>query len=812
MSTTDIGNDFRDQVCALLRTKYSDAEVEKRICGTKVDIVFTAAGDVGSRKTFAVECKNYSSPLTKTQLTDIRSCYQPMQDDRRVDEVLIVSRKPLNADANAFMDSWRNAAHHTFDELSERLLGIGRYIEQLALMRPTDETHYVEARIAEKEGIALDLVDEWSCQGAGRGLAIRGSYGQGKTSFANRLAARCAERHLADPAQRIPILHRLGTVVHETRLEALFGAKFTADDLATDFRFGTFEYLNRKGRLLVILDGFDEMKHAMTGADFLANFEQFNRLLVGDAKVVLLGRPNALPTDTEELVFRGKKTVASQEIASSIYQPWLEWRLAYFTPDETRELLSASLTEFVARHTANRNFTYGENFVPHRLEEILFKVPEDLLKRPVHVNIVAELGADPNFNFEGFNEFMLYDHFIREMVARDVKKKARQAIAVEDRLKFQLELAWWAWSRPGTVQGFFLRREIPKTLILGLPDGNAAEQEGKLNEYIVSSLTEEKQAGTLFFGHRSFQEFLVAERARQTVPTPANLRDYSTFLTDDVLGYLRQAPNSDFIFAWYETLRGSAGPFSRRFLGFIAQHSKLVASIRAEGSVKDIARLDPWTVCILALSHSENVEHAMDVKEFMRFAAEVVKKGQSGAAAAATLGMIMVYTSLLEAPFITDIMAALVERCLRRARRGVKGEVGRDSLTFNRGDTDFASTWLSSCVDKKFSQQGEIKPATLEFNLVMLEEHCANQLAVDVRGKSDAREHPLGPFLHVGTIAPVSSEAQKVYNLIDKDLRDAHLKYLQARRPNFSVVEVGYVRRHDGDGLPKAQHASAKNS
>ena len=38
VSTTEVGNVFRDQICTLLRTKYPDAEVERRIDGTKVDM------------------------------------------------------------------------------------------------------------------------------------------------------------------------------------------------------------------------------------------------------------------------------------------------------------------------------------------------------------------------------------------------------------------------------------------------------------------------------------------------------------------------------------------------------------------------------------------------------------------------------------------------------------------------------------------------------------------------------------------------------------------------------------------------------
>ena len=62
-STTEVGNAFRDVVCDLLRTKYPDLRIEKRLSGTKVDIRFTSEGL--AREVWAVECKDYAKPLDK---------------------------------------------------------------------------------------------------------------------------------------------------------------------------------------------------------------------------------------------------------------------------------------------------------------------------------------------------------------------------------------------------------------------------------------------------------------------------------------------------------------------------------------------------------------------------------------------------------------------------------------------------------------------------------------------------------------------------------------------------------------------------
>jgi hypothetical protein len=145
-STTEVGNAFRDLVCDLLRTKYPDLRIEKRLSGTKVDIRFTSEGL--AREVWAVECKDYAKPLDKGYVaSSIFSVYHPMLDKREVDRVLIVSRKGLSPDALEYVESLRGFSHKTYDELAEALVGLKRYIQHLASLRPTDDTEYIEARL-----------------------------------------------------------------------------------------------------------------------------------------------------------------------------------------------------------------------------------------------------------------------------------------------------------------------------------------------------------------------------------------------------------------------------------------------------------------------------------------------------------------------------------------------------------------------------------------------------------------------------------------------------------------------------------------
>ena len=56
-------------------------------------------------------------------------------------------------------------------------------------------------------------------------------------------------------------------------------------------------------------------------------------------------------------------------------------------------------------------------------------------------------------------------------------------------------------------QGSFERDTVPVSFLEGLPNGGATDIETKLTKYLVATLTEEKEAGVLYFAHRSFLEF-----------------------------------------------------------------------------------------------------------------------------------------------------------------------------------------------------------------------------------------------------------------------------------------------------------------
>lgn len=555
MNTTAKGNQFRSHVLDLLRTKYPDASTEIPVSWKNSDIFFTGM-DFGRRVKFAVECKNYEKKLTTSDFQKIISDYQQAFNKQEIDTLLIISKNDVEAASRRLILDTPRVRFLTYNELEDWLVGLRPYITHLANVFTDDDVHayYIEGRFQGHDKNALEVLREWISSDSVNGLAILGGYGVGKSSLAKKLASDQAKRYLDNPAnERMPILLRLGQVVHETELSALFGKEFTALFPVEGYSYKTLMHFNDLGRLLIILDGFDEMKHAMSEADFRSNFREFNKLRGPDAKVLLLGRPSAFTSESSDLLIKGLGSIAGQQYLDEDFPAWQEEKLSFFSRSEAHEFL----TRYLHFTSQKRGEFRSEKIIGERVQEVLSDVHEDIWQRPVQARIVGQLAATNGYSFKNINRFKLYNDFVARVVDRDQEKLARRVIPHESRMLFLEDLAIWAWTRDHSAQGVFKKNEVPQTLFDKLPNGNALDFKSKRSEYLVSSLTEQKDSDVLYFAHRSFQEFLVASSISKT---GANVLDEERFIaickaiTYEVADFLDEVEDNSYLLDLYSSI------------------------------------------------------------------------------------------------------------------------------------------------------------------------------------------------------------------------------------------------------------------
>jgi predicted NACHT family NTPase len=121
------------------------------------------------------------------------------------------------------------------------------------------------------------LIDDWIANpDVQESIAILGSYGTGKSSFARKIAWSYARKFKSGETVRMPLLIELKEFGSHQDLRSLITGYLVNRHRVKNYSYELFRALNREGRFLVIFDGFDEMKLGMTLDALMFNFNEIN--------------------------------------------------------------------------------------------------------------------------------------------------------------------------------------------------------------------------------------------------------------------------------------------------------------------------------------------------------------------------------------------------------------------------------------------------------------------------------------------------------------------------------------------------------
>ena len=405
-----VGDSLRDETANLLSVRFGRPTREDLVMGKKVDLHFIKV-EFGKTTHIFVETKDYAKPLTREQVKGIWADYSGLVDRHQPAFLLLVTRNGLASGAQAYVNAEQsNLRHQTIWELENETLGLADYVRHLAGLFDHDglSQYYIEStgrritygadHVRHASDEAMRLFDElqlWIADDDRRPLAVLGGYGAGKTSLARRLVAMQAQTALADPLARRPVLIRLGELSRYAGIEGLLGGMFTFDFPVDGFNVRRFLDLNAKGRLLIVLDGFDEMKHAMSWADFRHQIADLNRFTGAAAKVVLLGRPSAFTSTDEHFhVLRGLKKWDGGYRRLPDWPDFIEYELSEFTREERSRFIAGYLAHR-ATHGPHAE-TGNRDWIARRVEEVdrLADADPDLFGKPVHAKILVDAELD----------------------------------------------------------------------------------------------------------------------------------------------------------------------------------------------------------------------------------------------------------------------------------------------------------------------------------------------------------------------------------------------------------------------------------
>lgn len=589
------GDSLRDLAADYISTVYGEVKTEQRASGKKVDVYFEKA-DFGSTVRIYVECKDESKNLTRSKVNSIWADYEGILRSNEPASLLLITRVGLSPDGQAYIAEKSNMRHQTIWEIENHTLDLISYQERLSVLFDEDSLsdYYVPARalqahysitnqertVSDEEVNVFEFVKNWvEDSNQKKPIAVLAGYGAGKTSFAKRVASYFSHKALQEPNERRVIYIKLGDLARAATLENLLGGMFTSKHKIPNFDFDRFSSFNNRGRFLIILDGFDEMKHAMSWNDFKYNASELNKLVGENSKILLLGRPSAFMSEEEHLhVLRGIKKTEGFSKRLPNWPEYQELEICEFTQEERRSFIEKYTPIAISQLSSAALQENEENRISQLVR--LSDSEPGVFSKPVHLKILTEIAADPNIDLlsleTDFSKWKLYKLFIDCLIDREMSKTSRKDLSKGQRQEFLRNLCEWLWIDRQAQTSF------------GLASLPFNYEEDELRELLIGAMLEKKDGDNYYFAHRSFPEFILAERIVINIGQPSSHSKNSNMFTDGVQSFLEDGLSADSYIEAFSSLSSASGEFSFQYITFLIENNKSnkpAGDLIAEGSV-----------------------------------------------------------------------------------------------------------------------------------------------------------------------------------------------------------------------------------
>lgn len=545
------GSALRDKIAGLLKCIHADVEVEKSLAITTADVFYIDDSNQLFQKKVAIECKDWKKGLASSDISAIYNLYKPSLDNGEIDHLLIVGEKELSQQPARSTSTLRDVTYVSFERFVFSLMNFSYVLQDniAAYQNHDSAKNFIHTNVKGQDKTLEQAALEWLAS-AENILLTYGGYGVGKTSFSLYFCQLMTQRYRSGEFDRIPIRITLGDLFTKQDLKGVICSSLTGSEggaAVRNFAYNLFIQMNREGYFLLILDGFDEMRHAMTLDDFKFTFEDMAQLFEGKSKTIVLGRPDSFFSAEEE-----------NEVIDAILTNVLgDLKLLRKIEVDLlrRDQVASYLENFLEKKASDPNIERLTQFKDRALQDEF-----DILSRPVQLNMFTSIMSSLATSGAKFSRYDLYFQFIYRFVLRENAKSSRRftadqtsgsALGYSDpRTIFMQNLAWWLLTEK--KENRFKAHEVPSDFI---PQSLRHSRGGDaaLREIIVGSAVEhlgEKRTNAIgtkgpkiyYFPHKSYVEFLVAEFFCREKFSIEMYRTFFRYTNSEILSFIAEGP------------------------------------------------------------------------------------------------------------------------------------------------------------------------------------------------------------------------------------------------------------------------------
>lgn len=490
------GQEFKDLIAELYRLFGFEVKQGQQVKDVNIDL-WVEKRSGGFRFQMMIEC--VESQLGPRQLDALLAKYNSVRSQLPGVGCMVVTTQELSADALIQLDK-SGIRVTTYAELLRSLVPLDQYAMRLIgdfkkwrsdrwqgedwFIRPDVTTDWVR-----KGHRAWQQISAWLGGKRGNLLAMLGDLGTGKSTLASFLAYEMAQAYLADPLRHpAPVLVKLLNVRKEVSLESIiithFSEKLDKQEM-DDFSYSRFEYLVRRGRIVLLFDAFDEMAERVRPLVMRNNLKELIRLSEQGGKVLLTCRTHYFRNREEQEKLFGTGAVYLQE----------------FSPEQVRSYLAKAR--------------------PQTKDEDLRKIQEiynlkDLARRPLLLDMIVK--AMPTV--QSVNAAAMYAEYAKLWFDREQDKG--RLLDKQVKISLMRELAWQIWHEEKRAIYFQDLLRLVKELKgrKALDFGDEAEDD-IAEEMRTASFLKRDDDGNYSFADTSFEEYFLACKIYECLKRPA---------------------------------------------------------------------------------------------------------------------------------------------------------------------------------------------------------------------------------------------------------------------------------------------------
>jgi uncharacterized protein YjbI with pentapeptide repeats len=347
---------------------------------------------------------------------------------------------------------------------------------------------------------AIEKIDQWLGDPGSNLLMILGDMGTGKSTLMSFQAYRMARDFLADCVTNpAPVFIPLAEVRQAVSWESVLTDHFRKRG-HHNLGIAQFDYLARRGRIVLLFDAFDEMADQVRTDVMKSNFYELVRPLKAGAKVLFSCRTQYFDAGAGRwLSFRGESSPAEQSAAIN---------------NESGTVAGIQAL-YLQNFTSQQAKSYLARVYPQMVEEDWPKVEavcklSELSRRPLLLEMIVNMLPELE-PIESINKARLFSFFTNLLAERE--DRIFNIMDRQTRIDLMVELAWWLWSDDkdsasfNEIVSFFESLKNDKSIPFGGQDVFDA-----VRDLAAASFLKRNVDGSLSFTHESFREFFISQK------------------------------------------------------------------------------------------------------------------------------------------------------------------------------------------------------------------------------------------------------------------------------------------------------------